>query len=908
MEADGSFRRFMHDPADTTTLNNNKVIAIFEDSRGIFWVGTGGDGLHTLDRKTGRVNRHRYNPARPDALSRPPLENDRFQRTNSIITNIWEDRLGSIWIGTIYSALSRYDTALKKMTRYKGSNGYPDSTNWTSFVSADGTIWLASEGTRLYRTDPYVKNVPHISATDQGICFLDAGDGTYWVGSFGGGLMHFDQQDKLIRQYRHDPLDPYSLIDERNNVLSLFQDHPDYLWIGTSRGLGLFDLRTGRFSRPDFPNSLDSGLSTRAILYMVKDKAGIYWISLAGDGILRYDAELKSSRHYRHDPKDSTSLSSNTIPGLLADSSGTVWCADQVLGDINRLDAKTGKFHRYLISLKINSLMQDAEGTIWAGTMQGLYRYNPVKDIFAPFFDPHAIYSSANTVSLTEDHQKIIWARTFSGLIRINPRSGSCIVYSSNIGLEESVMTIGTIQADKKNRILLTSTQKGGFYAFSPESLDTAGIPFRILVSGLEINDKLQSPSKNGLLTGSLEETGNLTLPYDRNSLSFNFSSTDYREPESVRYYVQLENYDNTWRETTAEKSAHFFFIPDGRYVFRIKAYNKNGQMAERTIQIRITPPWWKTSWAYTLYGLLLISLLYLADRVQKQRIIRRERQKAQVIELAQAKEIEKAYHELRATQAQLLHAEKMASLGELTAGIAHEIQNPLNFVNNFSELNDELSDETLEAANKGDLEEVRQLVARIKSNQQKIQIHGKRADSIVKSMLQHSRTGPAQKELTDINALCEECLRLAYHGMRAKDKTFQATYDLHADLAVPKINIVTQEIARTLLNLANNAFQAVQEKAAHAGTGYQPAVTISTALHDGRVEIRVEDNGAGIPEASRQKIFQPFFTTKPSGQGTGLGLSLSNDLVRANGGVLSLEKSDEQGSRFLVSLPATGV
>jgi signal transduction histidine kinase len=251
-----------------------------------------------------------------------------------------------------------------------------------------------------------------------------------------------------------------------------------------------------------------------------------------------------------------------------------------------------------------------------------------------------------------------------------------------------------------------------------------------------------------------------------------------------------------------------------------------------------------------------------------------------------------------------------MASLGELTAGIAHEIQNPLNFVNNFSELNTELSAEILEAAEKGDLEEVKAIAAVIRNNQEKIAEHGKRADSIVKSMLQHSRSSAGAKEPTDISALADEYLRLSYHGMRAKDKSFNATLKTEFDPLLPLVPAVSQDISRVLLNLFNNAFYAVHEKSKTAGQGYEPTVTVRTILSPAAngspssAIISVSDNGPGIPDSIKEKIFQPFFTTKPTGQGTGLGLSLSYDIItKAHGGDLKLETNDKQGCTFIIML-----
>jgi signal transduction histidine kinase len=251
-----------------------------------------------------------------------------------------------------------------------------------------------------------------------------------------------------------------------------------------------------------------------------------------------------------------------------------------------------------------------------------------------------------------------------------------------------------------------------------------------------------------------------------------------------------------------------------------------------------------------------------------------------------------------------------MASLGELTAGIAHEIQNPLNFVNNFSEVNkemlEELKAERLKPVAERDEQTQSEIIEDVIANSEKINHHGKRADAIVKGMLQHSQTSTGQKEPTDVNKLADEYLRLAYHGLQAKDKSFNAVLKTDFDETIGNINIIPQDIGRVLLNLYNNAFYAVAEKKKQQPEGYEPTVSINTKKINDNVEIRVADNGNGIAQKVVDKIFQPFFTTKPTGQGTGLGLSLSYDIVKAHGGELKVETKEGEGSVFSIVLPVT--
>jgi len=300
---------------------------------------------------------------------------------------------------------------------------------------------------------------------------------------------------------------------------------------------------------------------------------------------------------------------------------------------------------------------------------------------------------------------------------------------------------------------------------------------------------------------------------------------------------------------------------------------------------------------------MIIISLLYKNNRNRKKANTILEKQKNEIEE--QKRNVEETLTDLKSTQAQLIQSEKMASLGELTAGIAHEIQNPLNFVNNFSEVSNELLDEMKSGLATGNMQLANEIADDIKQNLEKINHHGKRADAIVKGMLQHSRTSSGQKEPTDINALADEYLRLSYHGLRAKDKSFNATMKTDFDDSIGNINIIPQDIGRVILNLINNAFYAVDEKKKRAGNGYEPTATVTTKKQNGMIEIKVKDNGNGIPQKVLDKIFQPFFTTKPTGQGTGLGLSLAYDIVtKGHGGELKVETKEGEGSEFIIQLP----
>ena len=370
------------------------------------------------------------------------------------------------------------------------------------------------------------------------------------------------------------------------------------------------------------------------------------------------------------------------------------------------------------------------------------------------------------------------------------------------------------------------------------------------------------------------------------------------------------KKYEDAWGEVGNHRNAFYSNLPPGDYAYRVKVTNGNGVWNEEAVSLKlvITPPWWKTIWAYAAYVLLFLIGVRLVHVFQKRRVIRIERAKALAKEIQQAREIEKAYETLKATQAQLIQSEKMASLGVLTAGIAHEIQNPLNFVKNFSEVSQdlikEIKTEHQKPKNLRDDALEEEILDVLSINLEKIMLYGKRADSIVKSMVEHSRTSSGNRELTDINALIESSLQLAYHGYCSKEKTCTCELKTILDETIPKVNIIPQDIGRVLLNVFNNAFYAVNEKLKMEKKGYKPLVRVTSKNLSKGLKIAIFDNGIGIPPDIKDKIFNPFFTTKPNGKGTGLGLSLAYDIVKVHGGEIKAESEVGKGSTFTLTLP----
>ncbi len=431
----------------------------------------------------------------------------------------------------------------------------------------------------------------------------------------------------------------------------------------------------------------------------------------------------------------------------------------------------------------------------------------------------------------------ILWAGTGDKLIRFDYSA----IHKSNNPPNVFIQDI-KIHNENISWYDLT-TQKG-----KPDSSITApNVIEEVNLFGKPLNEeqrnamrKNYSAVKFDSITSFYPVPVNLVLPFNDNDITFNFAAIETSRPNLVRYQYMLDGYDKDWSYVTDKGTATFGNIHEGDYTFKLKAESPDGVWSKPiAYTFKVLPPWYRTWWAYALYILAFVIALwsFINWRVS---ILKSEKILLEEKVTHRTEQLKKSLDELKSTQSQLIQSEKMASLGELTAGIAHEIQNPLNFVNNFSEVNNEMIDEATEEIDKGNYNEVKNILNDIKDNSEKINHHGKRADAIVKGMLQHSRKNTGTKEPTDMNALCDEYLRLSYHGLRAKNKNFNADFKTDFDNSTGKINIVPQDIGRVLLNLFNNAFYVVNEKKKTAGENYQPTVSVQTKKLNDKIEIVV--------------------------------------------------------------------
>lgn len=560
---------------------------------------------------------------------------------------------------------------------------------------------------------------------------------------------------------------------------------------------------------------------------------------------------------------------------------------------------------------------------LWIGTQLGMFVLNPRTMMVLKHINQTKGLPANNAISFAlSPKTENFWVGTNKGLAEVDPEDGKVLkTVSRQDGLvDNEVWLFGSVKVDNDGNVYFGTSQ--GLSIYHPDKDRPNVVPPKLQLTSAEISYKSDS----------------------RNEVNFEYTALSFANVANVSYRTRLLGYENSWSPPSGARRLRYtnlpaYFFPK-EYTLEVMAENDSGIEAPEPLRYTfvVEPVWWLQWWAFVMYFSILVIITFIVDRIQRRRLIKRERHNSRLreaeliaenaiaksnaseaqalalkaenekkaLELEKVRELEKAYHELKTTQKQLIQSEKMASLGRLATGVAHEIKNPLNFINNFAELSVDLVEELEQARKSGDEEEIAFLMHDLKQNSAKIGEHGKRADAIVRSMMQHARGGKPIFEMFDLNELVEKYTELAYQGKRNQYSGFTATIEKDLNVNLGEIKVVGQEIGQVLMNVIGNSLDAVLSKQKNLGAGYEPTIKITTRKTRKFVEVIIADNGPGIPEEIREKIFEPFFTTKPTGEGTGLGLSLSYNIINHghNGNLTLVNREEEEGAEFRITLP----
>jgi signal transduction histidine kinase/ligand-binding sensor domain-containing protein len=845
--------RFDNYPLELGNYSQEHAEGVAATKNGNVWIGA--KDIYYLDLKTGRSQRFTGND-KPGGLP--------ISYINYGINHIFFDRSGTFWVAMPFAGVAWADdekslfAAVSPMPFGERAGAGSGAAPYSIVGSQGDSICFLRDTSNLFAWNTIRNTFKKLDLKDPRILkktdnIIAAPDGTLWISVNDFGLVQYQPNTGSITKFRNVPNNSSSLVS--NNINRLAMDKAGTLWIGTSdKGLGSYNPRTKVFA--SYPFAFNDNTTK------VKD-----------------------------------SLDDNNVTCLYFDSDGLLWIGTNS-GSLNSFNTQTGKFRSYMDNQKgfycVIAIREDSRKQLWVGTyFSGLYLVDRQSGALKRISEKEGLLHNEVT-NLAEDAAGNIWVASKRGLTRITKEAFRIKSFTAAEGVKRIVFK-------DRNGILYYSA-KNGIISFDPLQLNENKIPPAVVIETLGYSHN--GDTDTVLQTDGLDE---IRLRHNENKISFRYVALHYGDPSKNQYAYRLDGYDKDWIQGGIQRSVTYTNLAPGTYTFKVKAANSDGFWNEvgASITVIISPPWWKSWWAWCLYvlvfGAILVSYINYRSKA-----LRRENQLLEEKVNHRTGQLQKSLQDLQATQSQLIQSEKMASLGELTAGIAHEIQNPLNFVNNFAEVSRELLDEMKEEIAARNYTEVEALASDIDGNLEKIHHHGKRADAIVKGMLQHSRSSSGQKELTEINALADEYLRLAYHGLRAKDKSFNATVITDYDQMIGKIHIIPPDIGRVILNLVTNAFYAASlpPEAGVTDNKHEPTVWVGTKKAGDKVFIFVRDNGPGIPKNVIDKIFQPFFTTKPTGQGTGLGLSMSYDIVKAHGGEIKVETKEGVGTEFIIHLP----
>ncbi|WP_165779146.1 two-component regulator propeller domain-containing protein [Rhodohalobacter barkolensis] len=876
---------------------------------------------------------------------------------SSATSNIQHITMGSdgiLWVSREGTGLQKIDSDTNDLlTTYSRENGLLTEVIYSVFEDRENNIWIAQSGgvSKLRYNYKAFRNLtstsiagekpvlPSPSVNSVLPSYHHNNPCTFWGGTAQGGVtcINSDFESESIQQ--DDGL-------TGNWVNGLAYDLSGRLWIGTSRGLN-------SISFSDSEPLSEASYSTDITLFDTSAKLSTYPASsvLAAEKLLILE-NSESQRTLESlwfpayqevyaviNDKFFTLAEKNNLPAAIFhavafDDEGYLWVGTRDRGihrstkpityeglSLNESSEQPDILFEPWWSVDLGAPSNQIEkmlwldGMMWVGTPSGLSVLEGGTISTGYFISTSDGLPANNATSFAVSPVTgMVWVGTNNGLAEIDPETGSVLKTVSKVDglVDNEVWFYGSVQFDPDG-ILYYGTAKG-ITLYNPPL------------------DKINSTPP----TLKLTQFATQEIDGERNEFTFEYAALSFGNERQVRYQTRLVGFSSEWTPLKTDTRINYtnlsaIFLPK-TYRFEVIAYNEHEVPSTEalTFEFPVSPPLYLTWWAFLIYFILFSAGVFVVDRFQRARLLKKERdashlREAQLkaetaeaqskvlqaenelkaAELEKAKELEIAYHELKATQKRLIQAEKMASLGRLSTGIAHEIKNPLNFINNFSEVSKELVDELKIAIDNSDQEEIAYILKNLSFNTQKIDEHGKRADAIVRSMMQHSRGGQGDFESVQLNQLIKEFADLAYQGKKSLINNLDILIHTELDSTITEVNIIPQKVGQVLQNIVENAIDSTWEHKKNSDSDFRPEIKISSFQKNGHTVIKVSDNGPGIPEHIKEKIFEPFFTTKPTGEGTGLGLSLSYDFItQIHNGKLELGDSELGGAAFIIRLP----
>jgi signal transduction histidine kinase/ligand-binding sensor domain-containing protein/DNA-binding response OmpR family regulator len=911
----GTFMRFLHDPEDPASLISNRVQALFEDSRGSFWVGTQGNVLHKMDREAGDFERYAYDPKRPGRLSRPERSSNEPSCVVwdcGLITFIDEDRSGTLWIGAFGQGLLQYDSKTGVVRHHETDPDDPNSLNvWRIYQSRDGTLWVGTWAGLNKLVAPAVTlpgyELPGLNGRVYSL--IEDHTGALWLATGGGGLFRFDRASGVFTNYRHDPDDPTSLGGGAVDVV--YEDREGVLWVGThGGGLCRFDRDTETFTRYENDPADPASLSENVVHDVYEDRSGRMWIGTTG-GLNLFERRTGTFTRYLHVPDDPKSLNSNNVRDIVDDRDGRLWVATN--RGLNLLDESTGRYSHYqhepgnpnsLVSSDVTALRGDRNGGLWIGTDKGLDHFDPALDTFAHFTPANSGLPARIIPGILLDDRGDPWiaGAAASSVMRLNPRQQTVHTYENHATVAFWTGSEDAFFKTKRGEFLIG--RENGFYAFFPDALEEQVNPHppEVVLTGFRLLDHPVEPGEGSPLREPIEAAEAVTLAHDQNVFSFEYVGLHYVDPAQNGYMHILEGYDEAWRDAGPQRTARYYKVPPGKYLFRVKASNSDGIWNEEGASIRVVvlPPWWRTPWANVAYVLLFLGGVFAVNRFQRRRLIRREREKAHERELKQARELEKAYGELESVNARMkVHEERLEAqalrlqaLDEMKsrffANISHEFRTPLMLI--LGPIDDLLRDggtldnRTLDGMRRSArrlLRLIDELLALARLEFGSMTLQARRIDVVasIRSMVLAFAARAEREEIT--------------LSFLSSTERIDGYLDLH-------------KLETIITNLLSNAFR-------YTPGGGKIGVSVGMDAEDDGpyATIVVRDTGEGIPPGELPYVFDRFYQGNRGASrrrdGLGLGLALSKELVELHGGTLRVESQVGFGTTFIVSLPTGG-